>query len=142
MLRRQRSCSLVYHLHAKTDNTEKDIHITDTNNRHAQSQQRTAHKFFNYRLNFYTSCTALYSGSGCEKGIGKGSPGNQLLPVSSEEGNLPKQGLESGATWKTELNMLTHKERLFRVHRTAKRTITYNTRSQSAPYLLKLSQAS
>lgn len=34
------------------------------------------------------------SGSECEKGIGKGSRGNRLLPVSSEQGNLLKQGKE------------------------------------------------
>lgn len=62
---------------------------------------------FNHRLHFYTSCTALYSGCECEKETGKGSRGNQLLP----EGNLPKQGLESEAIRKAELNMFVNPQK-------------------------------
>lgn len=81
MLRRQKSCSLVYHLHTKTDNTEMDIHITDTNSRHAQSQQCTLHTFL------MTDCRALsVLGLSVKKALEKEAEeiGSSQFPLNGE----------------------------------------------------------
>lgn len=84
------------------------------------------------------------SGSECEKGIGKGSRGNRLLPVSSERGNLLKQGKERVRSYLEDSCkcLLAQRERLFPGHGGVKRIIICsNARYQSAPNPLKLSQA-
>lgn len=70
-----------------------DIHITNTNNRHAHGQQCTVHTFVNYRLNVHTSSRVLsILGLNVEKDIGKEALETGSFPVSSQGVSLPKEG--------------------------------------------------